>query len=606
MNKENIIDYVVQTPHNPNKKVLDDMLETLIEENGGGNTSVSEHNISTVAHNDIRLLIEGLTTRLNALANSDDTTLDQMAEVVAYIKSNRTLIESITTGKVSVANIVNNLTTNVSNKPLSAAQGVVLKGLIDALQTAVNGIKVPTKTSELTNDSGFLTSVPTEYVTETELTAKGYAKQTDVNNLSKEIADLTTNVPSLNTGIAIPKDSDLNTYIKIGNFKCTNSSIVKTFLNCPTQQSFKMIVGYDALFNPGTYKYQEILDLNGDEYWRYTYDDGKNWSSWRHRFDDYMHIPTANGGFGADISFDIGEAEHLKRVEDFVAEMNRLAQNIGMTNTTIKTPSGYCRKSVNETKNALNKSYNSYMTAKDALKLLIAARHTPTVLKAMGTEQHSFKVDYDTNGNVLHSILYNSAWKEWASSNGYTIVGAKGGSFTGSYGEIGSNGILNLTILIKDSNGNNYGVVVLGLQRTEIDTLRTLIVDLINMVNGSTATDVITEASTRTDYPVCMAVVKLTESGTFEDDIAMLENGVFYNENEVRVACSVTKLLTAITVVSRMNNQYVSFNNDDFVGGSGLTGIEVGTVLSTYDALYVMLLASDNNIATLLARVYGN
>ena len=38
MNKENIIDYVVQTPHNPNKKVLDDMLETLIEENGTGGT----------------------------------------------------------------------------------------------------------------------------------------------------------------------------------------------------------------------------------------------------------------------------------------------------------------------------------------------------------------------------------------------------------------------------------------------------------------------------------------------------------------------------------------------------------------------------------------
>lgn len=49
---------------------------------------------------------------------------------------------------------------------------------------------VPTKTSQLTNDSGFLTSVPTEYVTETELTAKGYATQTEVNNLSKEILDL--------------------------------------------------------------------------------------------------------------------------------------------------------------------------------------------------------------------------------------------------------------------------------------------------------------------------------------------------------------------------------------------------------------------------------
>lgn len=33
---------------------------------------------------------------------------------------------------------------------------------------------VPTKTSQLTNDSGFITGIPSEYVTETELTNKGY------------------------------------------------------------------------------------------------------------------------------------------------------------------------------------------------------------------------------------------------------------------------------------------------------------------------------------------------------------------------------------------------------------------------------------------------
>ena len=99
---------------------------------------ISAHNTATNAHNDIRLLVEGLTERLNALANSDDTTLDQMAEVVAYIKSNRGLIEGITTSKVNVADIIDNLTTNVDNKPLSAAQGVALKALIDAMQTEVD------------------------------------------------------------------------------------------------------------------------------------------------------------------------------------------------------------------------------------------------------------------------------------------------------------------------------------------------------------------------------------------------------------------------------------------------------------------------------------
>ena len=95
---------------------------------------ISTHNTSTAAHSDIRELISGLTTRLNTLANSDDTTLDQMSEIVAYIKNNKSLIDGVTTSKVNVTDIIDNLTTNVTNKPLSAAQGVAIKGLIDALQ----------------------------------------------------------------------------------------------------------------------------------------------------------------------------------------------------------------------------------------------------------------------------------------------------------------------------------------------------------------------------------------------------------------------------------------------------------------------------------------
>ena len=48
---------------------------------------------------------------------------------------------------------------------------------------SVNGMKgdvvldIPSKTSDLVNDSGFLTQIPSEYVTETELDAKGYLTQ---------------------------------------------------------------------------------------------------------------------------------------------------------------------------------------------------------------------------------------------------------------------------------------------------------------------------------------------------------------------------------------------------------------------------------------------
>lgn len=40
--------------------------------------------------------------------------------------------------------------------------------------------EIPTKTSQLTNDSNFLSSVPAEYVTETELAGKGYQTSAQV------------------------------------------------------------------------------------------------------------------------------------------------------------------------------------------------------------------------------------------------------------------------------------------------------------------------------------------------------------------------------------------------------------------------------------------
>lgn len=109
---------------------------------GTATSEVSKHNTSEKSHNDIRLLIEGLSSRLNAVADSDDTTLDQLSEIVAYIKSNKSLIESITTSKVNVSDIIDNLTTSVSNKPLSAKQGAELKKLINDIPKGMSEEKI--------------------------------------------------------------------------------------------------------------------------------------------------------------------------------------------------------------------------------------------------------------------------------------------------------------------------------------------------------------------------------------------------------------------------------------------------------------------------------
>ena len=128
---------------------------------------VSAHNTSTDSHGDLRLELKAINDRLTAFFDSDNQTLDELSEIVAYITSNKALIDSITTSKVSVADIINNLTTNVANKPLSAAQGVALKDLIDAVSASLSGYQpkgdyalasaIPTKVSQLQNDKGYLT-----------------------------------------------------------------------------------------------------------------------------------------------------------------------------------------------------------------------------------------------------------------------------------------------------------------------------------------------------------------------------------------------------------------------------------------------------------------
>lgn len=137
---------------------------------GTASSAVAGHNINTEAHADIRLLIADLRTMVTNFLDSDDITLDELSELITAIKANAGTIEQLTTGKVNVTDIVDDLVTNVANRPLSAARGVVLKGLIDALSAKLANYQpkgdyalrselptVPTKVSAFENDKGYLT-----------------------------------------------------------------------------------------------------------------------------------------------------------------------------------------------------------------------------------------------------------------------------------------------------------------------------------------------------------------------------------------------------------------------------------------------------------------
>ena len=141
---------------------------------------ISSHNTDIESHNDIRIKIKEITDRLNAFLDTDDDTLDQLSEVVACINDNKELIDSITTSKVNVADIIDNLTTGASDKPLSAKQGAALKALIDA-------IVIPTRVSELSNDSGFISGAQTDNKVATHNAAED--AHGDIRIKIKEVSD---------------------------------------------------------------------------------------------------------------------------------------------------------------------------------------------------------------------------------------------------------------------------------------------------------------------------------------------------------------------------------------------------------------------------------
>lgn len=185
-------------------------------------TEIYNHNTSSLAHTDIRNLITDLTTRLNSLADSDDTTLDQLSEIVAYIKSNRTLIENVTTNKVNVSDIIDNLTSTATNKPLSANQGKILKDLIDTLESTTY----------------------TEATALTKLTS-GEKLSVAFGKISKAVTDLISHIANKSNPHSVTKSQ-----VGLGNVENKSSETIRSEL---TKENITSALGYTPPTSNTTY-----------------------------------------------------------------------------------------------------------------------------------------------------------------------------------------------------------------------------------------------------------------------------------------------------------------------------------------------------------------
>ena len=151
-----------ESAHPALKASINEVADTVknLDVDGKIERGISAHNTNQEAHNDIRLDLIALADRVNHALDSDDVNLDQLIEIVGYIKQNRTVLDGVTTNKVNYTDIIDNLTTSVANVPLSAKQGVALKALIEEVRTQI-GTALNAHNHDGTAHAGILEKIDT-------------------------------------------------------------------------------------------------------------------------------------------------------------------------------------------------------------------------------------------------------------------------------------------------------------------------------------------------------------------------------------------------------------------------------------------------------------
>ena len=157
--------------------------------NGGGNVDLSDYALKTDLHNhNNKSVLDNITSTKVSEWNNKSTfsgnyndltnkpTIPTVPTNISSFTNDSGYITSIPSEYITDSELTakgyateNYVTTAIDNAQLSGGSGETVDMTKYALKT-----ELPTKTSQLTNDSNFLTSIPSEYVTETELNNKGY------------------------------------------------------------------------------------------------------------------------------------------------------------------------------------------------------------------------------------------------------------------------------------------------------------------------------------------------------------------------------------------------------------------------------------------------
>lgn len=147
--------------------------------------------------------------------------ISNAVEQALTLKADKTYVDEIKVESDANSNDITNIKSDVVdiNKDIEGIN-TALKGKQDKGEYALK-TELPTKTSELANDSGFLTTIPDEYITDTELTAKNYATKTEVEQVKDDLSTVTNTVDAQGTSL----NELTNTVTGIQNNKADKSTV---------------------------------------------------------------------------------------------------------------------------------------------------------------------------------------------------------------------------------------------------------------------------------------------------------------------------------------------------------------------------------------------
>lgn len=302
---------------------------------------------------------------------------------------------------------------------------------------------------------------------------------------------------------------------------------------------------------------------------RYSAPKSKGYNKLNDRLQDIEEIlsdiTVSNGG-------NIASDENAEKV--FVDEMNKKVKQLGGTSKFLNS-SGLT---------ATGQLANAY----DFSVITLHASTKNEIASVWGQDTYFL----DIKGENPRTVEVNSTVTSPSLENYYSLIGGK----TGTLGYIH-----NLTAIVADNDNLYVGTIMKGSEDRFAD-LKIAIDETIKKENGKPYNvDLVGTSDTM------FSVIKYPKYNptltTNNKPVSILSK----NGNVRTSPASMTKVLTCIVLIENISNlnQTITFQESDFVGGSGVE-LKVGDVITLRDALYTMLLSSSNDTAKAVARVVGH